>query len=285
MSLLVVGTVPIRGGEVLAGPVSLTEERAVRVGDALLPDCQGTAAMLAAAAAVCEHLGAPAPQALLGGDIGRGDGTRAVARALSDTVGRLKPEVVAFHYLQPILSLMLEAVETLSGRLEAARVHLVADAGGMYAAKAAGVASRFELMTPDAGEIGFLADPEASHPAYVTRFLLGADGFDPAMLARKASKNGGSARVLLVKGRVDHIVAEGRLVASVSEPDVPALEAIGGTGDTITGTAAAYLAAGRPAVDAAILAARANREAGQAMRARPDQTARDLVACLPDVLG
>jgi NAD(P)H-hydrate repair Nnr-like enzyme with NAD(P)H-hydrate dehydratase domain len=282
MSLLVVGTFPGPLGEVLFGPVERDGPSTFAVGGRALPACQGTAAMLAAAEAVTRHLRLETPQALLGGDHGRGEGTRAVHAWLAEHGERVSARVVAFHYLQPIMALMRRSVEALS-RGDAPL--LVADAGGMYAAKAAGLARRFELMTPDVGEVGFLADDAASHPAYVSRYLFGAPEFDPVRLARLAWERGGSPRVLLVKGAVDHVAVEGEIVATVAEPCVPELEPIGGTGDTITGIAAALVAAGFPTVDAAVCAARANREAGRRMGARPDHRATDLVAQLPGVLA
>jgi NAD(P)H-hydrate repair Nnr-like enzyme with NAD(P)H-hydrate dehydratase domain len=153
----------------------------------------------------------------------------------------------------------------------------------MYAAKAAGLASHFELMTPDVGEVGFLADPDVTHPAYVSHYLFGTVDFDPVALARKAYETGGSSRVLLIKGARDHVAAAGEIVGVVDEPCVPELEAIGGTGDTLTGLSSAFLAAGFPTVDAALCASRSNREAGSVMRATPAMRASDLVAVLPQV--
>lgn len=282
MTLLVVATYPVAGGPVLLGPATLGSDGSLLVGGTPVPHAQGTAAMLGAACATLKHLGCDEPWALIAGDIGRGDGTRAVFQALAETLERLRPSVVAFHYVQPIMALMREAVATAERLVPDAM--LVADAGGMYAAKAAGLAPRFELMTPDVGEVGFLADPEVTHPAYVSHYLFGTDGFDPVDLARLAHERGGAARVLVVKGEVDHIVRMGEVVGRVDAPLVPALEAIGGTGDTLTGLASAFLAAGFPTTDAAICAARANREAGRAMAATPAMRARDLVAALPDVL-
>lgn len=285
MSLLVVGTVPARCGEVVCGPVTVDDEGCVHVGGWRVPRCQGTGAMLGAAEAVTRHLGGEPPYALMGGDIGRGDGTRAAVARLPEVFAKVRPSVVVLHYMQPLISVMLGAWEALREAVVGASTRLVADAGGMYAAKAAGLAQRFELMTPDVGEIGFLADPKTTHPAYVTRFLLGADEFDPQALARQAAANGGSSRVLLVKGEVDYVLSEGTLVAAVREPDVPELEAIGGTGDTITGMAAAFMAAGEPAEGAALHAAEVNRRAGMAMGARPDKQAWDLIAAIPGVLA
>jgi len=282
MSLLVVATYPVSGGAVICGEASLGTDGELLVGGTVVPASQGTSAMLGAAVQVAWHLGMPAPRALLAGDIGRGDGTRAVYRQLREVAARTQPAVIAFHYMQPIMALMTAALEDLAGA--SPRSLLVADAGGMYAAKAAGRASRFELMTPDVGEIGFLADPGVTHPAYVSRYLFGGQDFDPVALARRAHETEGSSRVLLVKGARDYIVCRGEIVETIDEPCVPALEAIGGTGDTVTGIASALLAAGFPAADAARCACLANREAGRAMGATPAMRAADLVAALPGVL-
>lgn len=278
-----VATYPVEGGPLLEGEVSLTGEGALAIDGVIVPSAQGTSAMLGSAVQTAAHLKTPAPRALVAGDIGRGDGTRQVFARLAEAVRRHEPTVIAFHYVQPVMALMRQALAELE-RIAPGAV-LVADAGGMYAAKAAGLAPRFELMTPDVGEVGFLADPTVTHPAYVSHYLFGTDGFDPVRLARQAHETGGAARVLIVKGARDHIVVEGSVTEVIEEPCVPALEAIGGTGDTLTGLAAAFLAAGFPTVDAARCACLANREAGRAMVATPAMRASDLVAALPGVLG
>jgi len=281
MSLFVVATYPVSGGPVLEGPVTLEPDGSLVIDGTRVPTSQGTSAMLGAACQVTKHLGTPPPHALVAGDIGRGDGTRAVYEQLVDSCRHTEPSVIAFHYMQPIMALMRRAIDELA---EAApETTIMADAGGMYAAKAAGLAPRFELMTPDVGEVGFLADPCVTHPAYVSQYLFGTNGFDPVALAREAHETGGSSRVLLVKGVRDHIAEEGEVVEVVENPCVPELEAIGGTGDTITGLAAAFMGAGFPTVDAAVCASRANRAAGVAMGAKPDHRASDLVSHLPDV--
>lgn len=282
MTLLVVATYPVVDGSVLEGPVTLEADGGIAIGGTRVPSSQGTSAMLGAAAQVATHLGTPAPHALVAGDIGRGDGTRHVYEHLVEVAARIRPSVIAFHYMQPVMALMRRAVEQLAESVP--DTLLVADAGGMYAAKAAGLANRFELMTPDVGEVGFLADPAVTHPAYVSHYLFGNEGFDPVVLAGRAHETGGAARVLLIKGARDHIARDGVIEAEVDEPCVPELEAIGGTGDTVTGLASAFLAAGFPTVDAARCACLANREAGRAMGATPAMHARDLVAALPGVL-
>ncbi|MDO8880571.1 MAG: NAD(P)H-hydrate dehydratase [Coriobacteriia bacterium] len=283
MTLLVIATYPVVEGPVLDGPVTLEADGGIAIGGTRVPSSQGTSAMLGAATRVAAHLGTPAPHALVAGDIGRGDGTRHVYERLAEVATRIRPSVIAFHYMQPVMALMRRAVEQLAEVAPAAL--LVADAGGMYAAKAAGLASRFELMTPDVGELGFLADPDVTHPAYVSHYLFGNEGFDPIALAATAHATGGAARVLLIKGVRDHITLDGAIAEVVEEPCVPELEAIGGTGDTVTGLASAFLAAGFPTVDAARCACLANREAGRAMGATPAMHAEDLVAALPNVLG
>ncbi len=297
--LLVIGTVPSDPGRVIEGRVHVRGST-LTVGDTELAGCQGTAALLLAASAVTERTEAEPPYAVLGGDVGRGEGTRAAYAALPSAVARVEPSVIAFHYLQPTMAFMRRALDELvamgilaDGNGDGSRdgdrggngdrIRLVADAGGMYAARAAGVGSRFELMTPDVGEVGFLADASVSHPAYVSRYLFGVEGFDPVALARAAQEEL-AARVLLVKGRVDHVVEEGEVRARVSEPLVPELEAIGGTGDTVTGLAAALMACGRDTVEAAHQAARANRIAGALLGARPDHGPADLARRFPEAL-
>ncbi|MBF4509664.1 MAG: sugar kinase [Aeromicrobium sp.] len=282
MTLLVVATYPVVDGPVLEGVVTIEPDGGIAIGGTRVPSSQGTSAMLGAAAQVAAHLGTPAPHALVAGDIGRGDGTRHVYEHLVEVAARIRPSVIAFHYMQPVMALMRRAVEQLAESVP--DTLLVADAGGMYAAKAAGLANRFELMTPDVGEVGFLADPAVTHPAYVSHYLFGNEGFDPVVLAGRAHETGGAARVLLIKGVRDHIARDGVIEAEVDDPCVPELEAIGGTGDTVTGLASAFLAAGFPTVDAARCACLANREAGRAMGATPALHARDLVAALPGVL-
>lgn len=283
MSLLVVATYPVSGGPVLEGDVTLESDGTLLIDGVHVPASQGTSAMLGAACQVASYLGVEPPRAIVGGDIGRGDGTRAVFARLAEACATHGPTVIAFHYMQPIMVLMKHALDELAACAPDAT--LVADAGGMYAAKAAGLAPRFELMTPDVGEVGFLADPCVTHPAYVSHYLFGTNGFDPIELARKATETGGSSRVLLIKGVRDHIAKDGEVVEVVDEPCVPELEAIGGTGDTITGLAAAFLGAGFPTVDAAVCASRSNRAAGLAMGARPHHHASDLVARLPEVFA
>jgi NAD(P)H-hydrate repair Nnr-like enzyme with NAD(P)H-hydrate dehydratase domain len=154
---------------------------------------------------------------------------------------------------------------------------MVADAGSMYAAKAAGLAPYFDIFTPDATEMAFLADPHATHPAYITRHLFDTDITQTPELIAAACRHKSAARSLLVKGATDYVVSDGDIVATVFEPNEPALEAIGGTGDTITGLVSAFVYAGLDPPEAGIIAAKSNRMAGRYARARPDTRISEIV--------
>ena len=154
----------------------------------------------------------------------------------------LDANAVAIHYMLPIMSAMRSAVAAL--RQAPSLESLLADAGAMYAAKAAGIAKSFDVFTPDPGEVGFLADPDASHPAYVQHHILEMDNRDVPELMREAYAHGSASGTVIVKGKTDYVFVQSRVVAQIHEPDVPALEAIGGTGDTITGLTAGFMSAG-----------------------------------------
>jgi len=282
LNILVAGTYPVACGNLLEGAASIDFDGRLRVSDDSLPSGPGVSALLAAACKTSELLGCDSPHALLAGDIGRGDGSAEIYARVAETARRLSSDIVVFHYLKPVMSLMSIACEELLSN--SASTLLIADAGGMYAAKAAGLARRFELMTPDVGEIGFLADPDISHPAYASPFHVGSQPFDPADLARQAWETGGSSNTLIVKGSTDHIVYRGNTVHVIGDPSVPALEAIGGTGDTLTGIACALIAAGYPSPDAGYMACVLNRQAGLLMQATPAMRAADLVQTLPEVI-
>ena len=126
------------------------------------------------------------------------------------------------------MSLMEQVVES-SDRCNP-RPILIGDAGSMYAAKAAGLAPRFDIFTPDAGELSFLADPDASHPAYIAHHLFRIEGTDTSKLIEESYRLSNAPRVLLTKGIVDHVAEGGEIVATIDEPNIPQMEAIGGQG-------------------------------------------------------
>ena len=160
---------------------------------------------------------------------------------------------------------------------------MIADAASMYVAKAAGLAGEFDVFTPDATEMAFLADDEATHPAYIARHLFDTDVTETPNLVTAAYRNRSAAGLLLVKGSTDYVVKDGSILATITEPDVPALEAIGGTGDTITGLVSTFVYAGLETHEAAIIAARANRTAGQLAGATPATRVWQIIEQFPAV--
>jgi NAD(P)H-hydrate repair Nnr-like enzyme with NAD(P)H-hydrate dehydratase domain len=238
-------------------------------------------AMLSAALTTTQYLKLEPPRALLAGDIGSGQGSREIYEYLTEKVAELAPEVLALHYWLPDMA----QTRQLCGALEkcATKPRLIADAASMYSAKAAGLAPLFDVFTPDATEMAFLADPAATHPAYVQRHLIDTDVRKTPELIKAAYGQKSAARLLLVKGSVDYIVTDGEIFATVTEPDVPAMEAIGGTGDTITGMVSAFVYAGLEPPEAAVTAARANRMAGKMAAATPATRVGQVIAKLPEV--
>jgi len=264
--MLIAGTIPIKELPLTIGKVKAEGEFLVVHGH-LIPCAQGTGAMISAALATTDYLKLEPPQVLVAGDIGEGNGSREIYEYLIQRVAELSPEVLALHYCVPDMALMRRLYQAIQGC--AKRPLVVADAASMYVAKATGLATEFDIFTPDATEMAFLADPDATHPAYINRHLFDTDIAQTPKLVAAAYQNGSAAELLLVKGAMDYIVRNGQIVATVTEPNVPELEAIGGTGDTITGLVSAFAYAGLELHEAAIIAARANRTAGKFARATP----------------
>ncbi|MBP7518193.1 MAG: sugar kinase [Desulfobulbus sp.] len=277
----IVGTVPDADLGLLHGPARLEGGRVTVAGREL--DVQrGTPALLAAALQVAAHLGRPEIHASLAGDTGRGDGSR----HLYDWLCRHLPDcicsVLVFHYLQPDVDWhgrVLLAIEQMTRP-----PILIADAGFMYAAKMSGQAGRYDCFTPDLGELAFLADEQAPHPFYTRGFILHESNRADDLIER-AYRHDNAAIHLLVKGATDAIVARGRVVDRVDAPSTPAMEAIGGTGDTLTGLLAALCAACHDLVPAASLAARANRLCGALARPTPASPVSELIAAIPRALA
>lgn len=278
--LAVVGTVPDERFPLVAGPITV-EDGHLNVQGQKTPITRGTAALLAAAASCLEVLGQPAPFAFLVGDIGLGQGSGRLYEYLTLNLGQCPFSTIVFHYILPIVdwhNRVLFAVQDL-----AARPRLIADAGYMYAAKMSGQAPEYDLFTPDAGELAFLADEEAPHPFYTRGFILHQDNQVPELIAR-AYAHENAAQHLLVKGPKDYVATHEGIMAVIAEPGIAALEPIGGTGDTLTGTVSALVAAGQDIVPAAILAARVNRLAGYLAHPTPATKLEEMVRHIPAAL-
>ena len=140
------------------------------------------------------------------------------------------------------------------------------------------------FFTPDAGELAFLADELAPHPFYTRGFILHQNG-NVRDLIRQAYQHHNAAKYLLVKGESDVIANENQVVQTVDHPSVEAMEAIGGTGDTITGVLSVLCGAGFEPADAAVLTARANRWAGYYANPNPATQVTELIEKIPQALN
>ncbi|MBQ7607855.1 MAG: sugar kinase [Desulfovibrionaceae bacterium] len=280
-SWLIVGTIPDESLPILFGQVSW-KDGIVRVGENALPLGRGTAALLAAQASACSALGCEAPYAWLVGDTGSGKKSRMLYANIVEESERLGFQGITFHYAYPDVDwhnrilLALERVDP--------RPMLVADAGFMYVAKMSGYAASYDLFTPDLGELAYLADPLAPHPFYTRGFLF-AEACDLTKLVDRAYQDSNAASWLIVKGKVDHIVHKGTVVATISEPNVPAMEAIGGTGDLVTGLVSAHLAFGLPMREACVRACTCARTMGTLANTSPASQIGDLLPHLPEALA
>jgi hypothetical protein len=277
----VVGTIPEQGFPLVVGPATLGDGF-MAVQGYEVPITRGTAALLAAAAVCLEELRRPAPVAFLVGDIGLGQGSIQLYEYLSLNLAQHQLRALTCHYILPIVdwhNRVLLAIQEM-----AVPPLLIADAGYMYAAKMSGQAPAYDLFTPDAGEIAFLADEEAPHPFYTRGFILHEDNQMPVLM-RRAYAHDNAARYLLVKGRKDYVASKEGIISVIGEPEVEALEPIGGTGDTLTGIASALIAAGFDIVSAATLAARVNRLAGALAQPTPVTGVQEIVQQIPAALA
>ena len=278
--MLIAGTVPLKDLPLTLGAVRKDGEFLV-VNGYRIPCTQGTGAMISTALATTSYLKLEPPQVLVAGDTGQGKGSREIYEYLIQRVAELSPQVLALHYCLPDMAL----TRKLCGAIKSCstRPVLIADAASMYAAKAAGLATEFDIFTPDASEMAFLADSKATHPAYIARHLFDTDITQISKLVATAYHHQNAARLLVVKGVIDYVVRDGDILTTITGPNVPELEAIGGTGDTITGLVSAFVYAGLEPHEAAIIAARSNRMAGQMAGVTPATSVRQIIDYFPVV--
>ncbi len=278
--LAIVGTVPDLNVGLLDAPVIL-EKGELLVGDYKLSPDRGTPALLMAAARSASHLGLPLPHAFLIGDEGLGDGSRQLYRYLVKVLPQREYSTLVFHYLQPDVDWHNRILLTIQALAQ--KPKLIADAGFMYAAKMSGQAAAYDLFTPDAGELAFLADETAPHPFYTRGFILHDQNKAPDLIVR-AYANENAAACLLVKGEVDYIADADSIRATISAPSEQAMEAIGGTGDTVTGMVSVLIESGIPVPEAACLAAQANRFVARLAKPNPGSQIFELIPHIPAAL-
>lgn len=278
--LAVVGTVPEDGFPTVAAPVELDGDEIIIKG-IRIPVNRGTPALLGAAIKACEVLGTQLPVAYLAGDTGLGKGSRGLYKYLSENLKNTAFGVITFHYLQPDVdwhNRVLFAIEELS-----LKPFLVADAGFMYSAKMSGQASSYDLFTPDTGELAFLADEEAPHPFYTRGFIFHKENQIPELIAR-AYAHANAASYLLVKGKEDYIADKDGILSTVGRPAEESMEAIGGTGDTLTGIVSALLDSGMDVRQAAEKAAVINRLAGHYAQPTPATQVSEIIDRIPKAM-
>ncbi len=279
--LLICGTIPLDNMSVITGKAQFDNNK-LFVENAEIPCTQGTAALISAACVTAQHLKSSPPHVILAGDTGKGKGSHLLYDYLINNLPRFHTDVLLMHYILPIMGQM-KNVLAAKAKCKKKPV-LMADASSMYAAKAAGLAPEFDIFTPDLCELAFLADPDAVHPAYIKHHLFSAEDSQAKDLIGAAYKQKGAAKILIAKGATDYVVEKGKIVFVISEPDIPALEAIGGTGDTISGMTGAMIDAGMTQMDSAMAALKANRKAGELVNATPATKIRQLIAAIPDAL-
>ncbi len=278
--LAIVGTVPDSEFPLVLGEALLVDHH-ISVNGHRIPINRGTPALIAAAIKTALVKGKGKVFAWLAGDIGLGDGSRKLYKALTETVMHYDFDVITFHYLLPDADWHAKVIFAVQEMKK--KPVLIADAGFMYAAKMSGQADEYDLFTPDAGELAFLADEEAPHPFYTRGFILHDDKNAPSLIKR-AYEHENASRYLLVKGEKDYVADKGGIIETIDYPSEDAMEAIGGTGDTLTGIVSALIASGMDIPDAAIMAAKANRLAGHLAKPDPSTQIASIIEKIPEAL-
>jgi len=275
--LAIAGTVPDNDFGLAEGLVSLGTDH-LQINGRTIPVNRGTPALLGAAIQTLAVFAHAPVFGFLAGDTGPGHGSRHLYEHLVDTASLSDIHTLVFHYLQPDTDWHNRVLFKLQD-MEKKPV-LIADAGFMYAAKMSGAAPSYDLFTPDAGELAFLADEAAPHPFYTRGFILHTD--NPVTdLVDRAYVHDNAARFLLVKGAVDYVMNKEGELFRVDGPSHEAMEAIGGTGDTLTGIVSALISTGMDIPQAAFTAARANRVAGQLTAPTPATRIGDIIQHIP----
>lgn len=264
----------------ILGEVNLDNGR-IRIQGNSFPVVRGTPALLAAAIKACEVLGRPFPVGHLAGDIGLGDGSRRLYKYLTENLRNSEFSVITFHYFQPDVDWHNRIIFSLEEM--AYRPILIADAGFMYAAKMSGQSEFYDLFTPDVGEMAFLADEKAPHPFYTRGFIFHEENRVPELIKRAYSHQN-AARCLLVKGERDFVADKDGVKTTIDQPRENAMEAMGGTGDTLTGIVTALVGSGITVKDAAIMASRVNRLAGSLTRPTPATQVIEMISKIPQAL-
>jgi NAD(P)H-hydrate repair Nnr-like enzyme with NAD(P)H-hydrate dehydratase domain len=279
--LLISGTIPCYVGQVITGK-AYYESWNILIDKRSLPVSRGTAALVGAAAITCRHLGMQPPHVLLAGDIGQKTTGALIYESLQAFLEKTQVHTLTLHYLMPNICHHKSLMKSI--QKQKTKPILIADAGAMYVAKAAGQAPLYDLFTPDLGELAFLADDQAAHPAYTRGFVCHMEEDVPELI-RRAFEYKNAARYLCVKGKIDYICHDGVILDRIDEPSIEILEAIGGTGDTLTGIAAALISNGLDIHSACLSATKTNRWAGKLSDPAPATQIREIIDHIPEALN
>jgi hypothetical protein len=278
--LAVVGTVPDPDFPLTVGRVDMVEDK-LTLNGRHVPVNRGTPALLGAMANTLKVVGPKEITGFIAGDIGLGDGSRNIYQYLVENCSGINLNTIVFHYLQPDVdwhNRILFALKALK-----TEPVLIADAGFMYAAKMSGQAEDYDLFTPDVGELAFLADETAPHPFYTRGFILHEDNKIPDLINR-AYLHKNAAKNLLVKGSTDFVADKNGIISSLNSPAAEAMEAMGGTGDTLTGIVAALIGTGMKIPKAAAIASTVNRLAGVYAGPTPATQVVEIIRQIPAAL-
>lgn len=275
--IVLIGTVPYKTG-VYVGHARI-ENDYLNVENVRFPIERGTAAMAASCAQVCGLYGLPMPLCIFGGDISDGKGTDLMFQEVNASIDKYAPDIITLHYLFPKIAYGNPFVSKVNSLPK--RPQLIADAGGMYLIKTINQSHLFDVFTPDEGELLFLADEFAAHPLYVRSELLKkVTDIDSLVEATYRHKN--AAKTLVVKGAIDYIYKDGIRIKESRGPNIPAMEAIGGTGDTITGMLSGLRY--RKDEDSDYKALAVNRLIGKRINCTPATQIREFIRAIPTVL-
>ncbi|AEF96755.1 NAD(P)H-hydrate dehydratase [Methanotorris igneus] len=268
--MIIAGTMPIKGLELIRGKPTLKGNKII-INNKEFPISMGTGALIGAVLKTLEYFGEDKLYVITAGDIGEGDGSLKIYDALKD----VDDDLLIIHYIKPKISKIKEI--DFSPKI-------IADAGGMYVAKAANIGDKFYLFLPDVGELAFLADEKASHPAYVRGFISEVDDKEVPELIKRAYEKSKMPKYMVVKGEKDYVVEDGDIVETIDAPKIEAMECIGGTGDTLTGIISSLIYCGYKTKDACVLGCKINRMLGEVANAKPNTQVDELIHNIPKVL-
>ena len=278
--LVLVGPIPIREFPFSLGTVQMNGHE-ISVNGEVLDINRGTVAMMASAFAVCQEYGVQPPTAMIAGDIGTRRGSVQIYEYLAENLSMDDVDVLTLHYIMPDIARNKTFLDRLD--LVPKRPVLIADAGAMYVAKAGGDAARYDVFTPDLGEMAFLADEKAVHPAYTRGFIFHMEN-DVPQLVQRAHETQNTARTVFVKGKTDYICQDGKILEEISSPIIEEMEPVGGTGDMITGMISGLIYAGKSPIEACRIAGRVNRKAGELSHPTPATQVKDIIKHIPEAL-